>query len=158
MSCLYYENVETSVFGFIGIHVAFCVLVCHLGCRKVTCSTVNKLIAQQAPTVTVLMSCDNGESDSVIQPTVDEQPSTSLEVAQPVPGVSMLCDDVEPDSLTQPTVDEQSSTLPEPLPVPAALSLRTFYGTRKSKSTELKPVAVRAHATRLSRKPSRYND
>ena len=61
-------------------------------------------------------------------------------------------------SLIPPSVDEQPSTSPEPLPVPAALGLRTFYGTRKSKSTELKPVAVRAHAARLSRKPSRYND
>ena len=90
------------MFGFICLHAALCVHVCHLG----------------------RMSCDDDESDSLIPPSVDEQPSTS----------------------------------PEPLPVPAALGLRTFYGTRKSKSTELKPVAVRAHAARLSRKPSRYND
>jgi len=64
------------VFGFICLHAALCVHVCHLG----------------------RMSCDDGESDSLIPPSVDEQPSTS----------------------------------PEPLPVPAALGLRTFYGTRKS--------------------------
>jgi len=103
--------------------------MCHLGCRKTTCSTVNKRIAQQTSIVTVLMSCDDVESDSVTHPTVDEQFSF-----------------------------EQSSTLPEPLPVQAALGLRMFYGTRKSKSTELKPVAVRTHAARLSRKPPRYND
>ena len=137
--------------------------MCHLGCRKTTCSTVNKRIAQQTSIVTVLMSCDDVESESLTQPTVDEQSSTLPEVAQPVPGVSMSCDDVESDSVTHPTVDEQlsfeqSSTLPEPLPVQAALGLRMFYGTRKSKSTELKPVAVRTHAARLSRKPPRYND
>ena len=95
---------EISLFGFICLHAALCVHVCHLG----------------------LMS--------LIPPSVDEQPSTSPEVAQPVAGVSMSCDDGESDSLIPPSVDEQPSTSPEPqpLPFPAALGLCTFYGTRKS--------------------------
>jgi len=167
LSYLYYENVDNLAFCF--VHVAFCVHVFHLGCRKITCSTVNKQIAQQTSTVTVLMSCDDDESDSLAQPIVDEQSPTSPEAPQPVPDVSMSGDDGESDSLAQPIVDEQSPSSLEPLQVPTAFGLRLFYGTKKSKSaklesvkksksTELKPVAVRAHAARSSRKPPRYND
>jgi len=115
------------------------------------------------------MSCDDDESDSLAQPIVDEQSPTSPEAPQPVPDVSMSGDDGESDSLAQPIVDEQSPSSLEPLQVPTAFGLRLFYGTKKSKSaklesvkksksTELKPVAVRAHAARSSRKPPRYND